>query len=185
MRQIKIQTQIYYQMLSMFGIPIAWYKARIPVFPRKSTREGASSLFGPGPERPKIVSGSRATPRLHRCKSGFALEQEIFWGLSGRGPKRLLAPSLVNFSIPSKWTRPFWGTGCRRCPKSLSSAQAQPLFAVPALRELEVLAGLVFCEMPSQYSQSAFQGSHRIPEGSAPVCDPNPPRPFARYRFLF
>ena len=53
------------------GIPFAWYKARIPVFPRKSTREGASSLFGPGPERPKIVSCSRATPRLHRCKSGL------------------------------------------------------------------------------------------------------------------
>ena len=53
------------------GIPIAWYKARIPGFPRKSTREGASSLFGPGPERPKIVSCSRATPRLHRCKSGL------------------------------------------------------------------------------------------------------------------
>ena len=26
------------------GIPIAWYKARIPAFPRKSIREGASSL---------------------------------------------------------------------------------------------------------------------------------------------
>ena len=59
-------------------------------FPRKSIREGASSLFGPGPESPKIVSCSRATPRLHRCKSGVAPEQEIFWGLSGPGPKRLL-----------------------------------------------------------------------------------------------
>ena len=26
-----------------------------------------------------------------------ALEQEIFWGLSGPGPKRLLAPSLIDF----------------------------------------------------------------------------------------
>ena len=34
-----------------FGIPIAWYKARILVFPRKSIREGASSLFGPGLEK--------------------------------------------------------------------------------------------------------------------------------------
>ena len=40
-------------------------------------------------------------------------------------------------SIMCKWTRPFWGTDCRRAPKSLSSAPRQPLFAVPALRELE------------------------------------------------
>ena len=36
------------------GIPIAWYNARIPEFPRKSIREGASSLFGRGPERPQM-----------------------------------------------------------------------------------------------------------------------------------
>ena len=85
------------------GIPIAWYKARIPGFPRKSIREGASSLFGRGPERPKIVSCSsaregasslfgrgpespkivscsRATPRLHRCnlKDHLLLPLSIF-----------------------------------------------------------------------------------------------------------
>ena len=37
----------------------------------------------------------------------------------------------------------------------------QRRFAVPALRELEVLAGLSFCEMRSQYPQSAFQGFSR------------------------
>ena len=46
-----------------------------------------------------------------------------------------------------------------------------------------MLAGLAFCEMPSQHPQSAFQGSSGVPRGgSAAVCDPNPPRPFARYR---
>ena len=46
-----------------------------------------------------------------------------------------------------------------------------------------MLAGLVFCEMLSQYPQSGFQGSLRgSPGGSAAVCDPNPPRPFARSR---
>ena len=78
-------------------IPFAWCKARIPGFPRKSIREGASSLFGRGPERPKNVSCSRATPWLHRCKSGVALEQETILGLSGPRPKRLLAPSLIDF----------------------------------------------------------------------------------------
>ena len=43
------------------GSRFAWYKARIPGFPRKSTREGASGLFGRGPERPQNISCSRAT----------------------------------------------------------------------------------------------------------------------------
>ena len=64
-----------------------------------------------------------------------------------------------------KWTRrPFWGTDCRR-------------------ESLKVLVGLAFCEMLSQYPRSAFQGlcgGHW--RGSVAVCDPNPPRPFARYR---
>ena len=79
------------------GIPIAWYEAQIRGFPRKSIREGASSLFGQGPESPRIVSCSRATPDLHRCNLGVALEQETIFGLSGPCPKRLLAPSLIDF----------------------------------------------------------------------------------------
>ena len=46
-----------------------------------------------------------------------------------------------------------------------------------------VLVGLAFFEMLSQYPRSAFQGhcgGHQ--RGSAAVCDPNPPRPFARSR---
>ena len=47
-----------------------------------------------------------------------------------------------------------------------------------------MLAGLASCEILSQYPQSAFQGLCAGHErGSAAVCDPNPPRPFARYRF--
>ena len=45
-----------------------------------------------------------------------------------------------------------------------------------------MLAGLAFCEMLSQYPRSACQGFCWSPEGSAAVCDPNPPRPFAWYR---
>ena len=46
-----------------------------------------------------------------------------------------------------------------------------------------MLARLAFCEMLSQYPQSAFQEVLRgSPGGSAAVCDPNPPRPFARSR---
>ena len=48
-----------------------------------------------------------------------------------------------------------------------------------------MLAGLAFCEMQRQYTRSAFQGfcgGHQ--RRSAAVCDPNPPRSFAWYRFL-
>ena len=38
---------------------------------------------------------SRTTSRLHRCKSGVALEQETFSRLPGLPPKGLLAPSPV------------------------------------------------------------------------------------------
>ena len=71
---------------------------------RKSIRERASSLFGRGSERPKNVSCSRATPDLHRCNLGVALEQETILGLSGPRPKRLLALSLMDFrGNPGIW----------------------------------------------------------------------------------
>ena len=41
----------------------------------------------------------------------------------------------------------------------------QPLFAVPALRGLEVLAGLACCEMLSQYPESALQGLSAVAGG--------------------
>ena len=48
----------------------------------------------------------------------------------------------------------------------------------------KVLAGSAFFEMLSQFPRSAFQAVCRENQrGLAAVCDPNPPRPFARYRF--
>ena len=69
---------------------------RSPGCPPKSIGEGASSVFGGWPGSPENVSCSRATPRLHRCKSGVALEQETFSGLPGHPPKTLLAPSPID-----------------------------------------------------------------------------------------
>ena len=75
-----------------------------------------------------------------------------------------------------------------RLPKGHQKlAQAAPLCSAGIEREREsskVLAGLAFCEMMSQYPRSAFQGlcgGHQ--RRSVAVCDPNPPRPFARCRF--
>ena len=68
-------------------------------------------------------------------------------------------------------------------PKA-SPRPGQPPFAGPALRELESACRLSIFEMLSQYPRSAFQGFCRCHQrGSAAVCDPSPPRPFARCRF--
>ena len=72
-------------------------------------------------------------------------------------------------------------TYCRRSPKSISSAQAARSVQCQHSESSKVLAGIAFCEMLSQYPQSAFHGVLR---GSPLVCDPNPLRPFARSRYL-
>ena len=69
----------------------------------KSRGEGASSLFGGWPGSPENVSCSRATPDLHRCNLGAALEQETFSGLTGLPPKRLLAPSPIDLGSIQKF----------------------------------------------------------------------------------
>ena len=95
-------------------------------------------------------------------------------------------------SIVCKWTRPFWGIDCWRWPKSLSLAQAASLCSACIERTQKCLQGVCVCAhfvrccQSTQYPQSAFQGVFRgLPGGgggSAAACDPNPPRPFARYR---
>ena len=75
---------------------IAWYNPRVPGCAPKSIGEGASSLFGGWPGSPENVSCSSATPDLHWCTLGVALEQEAFSGLPGHPPKRLLAPSPID-----------------------------------------------------------------------------------------
>ena len=60
----------------------------------------------------------------------------------------------------------------------------QPLFAVLALRELESACRVSLLWDAVTVPQSAFQSSPRVARGSAAVCDPNPPRPFARSRIF-
>ena len=50
------------------------------------------------------------------------------------------------------------------------------------IAQAPMFAGLAFCEMLSQYPRSAFEGlceGHQ--RGSAAVCDPDTPRPFAQH----
>ena len=67
------KSQIFRRLTPCLAIPIAWYKAPIPVFPRKSIREGASGLFGRWPESPKNASCSKATGSLgcSRARDNF------------------------------------------------------------------------------------------------------------------
>ena len=79
---------------------------------------------------------------------------------TGKAPSR---QGERHLSTICKWTRPFWGTDCRRSPKSLSSAQAASLLQCQHWESSKVLAGFAFCEMPSQYPQCAFQGLSGVP----------------------
>ena len=88
--------QNYYKITPWIATLTGWYNARIPGCLPKSIGEGASSVFGGWPRSPENVSCSRATPRLHRCNLGVALEQETFSGLLGHPPKTLLAPSPID-----------------------------------------------------------------------------------------
>ena len=80
-----------------------------------------------------------------------------------------------------KWTRPFWGTDCRRSPKSLSSARAASLYSLSIERAQKCLQGKHFVSCGHSSHSLLFGCFLGSPGGSAAVCDPNPPRPFARY----
>ena len=77
-------------------IPLTWYKARIPGFPRKSIRKEQVVFSGEGRRDPK-VSLALGQPKVAPVQVWVALEQETFLGLSGPRPKRLLAPFLIDF----------------------------------------------------------------------------------------
>ena len=68
-----------------------------------------------------------------------------------------------------------------RLPGSSQKPRLSPATPPLQLENLttKVLAGLAFSEMLSQYPRSAFQG---LCGDGQRVCDPNPRRPFARYR---
>ena len=89
----------------------------------------------------------------------------------------------LNLTLPEmcKWTRPFCGD---RSPEVTQKPFLGPGSLSLQCRHWEnskVLAGCSFCELVSQCPQSSFLGfSGGCRGGSAAVCDPSPPRPFAR-----
>ena len=90
---------------------------------------------------------------------------------------------VVRRFTPSKWTRPFWGTDCRRPPKSLSLAQKASLCSASIERARKCLQAWHFVRRRHSTYSLLFRDFRGVsPEVSAAVCDPNPPRPCARYR---
>ena len=84
------------------GIPIAWYEARISGFPRKSLREGASSLLGRGPERPKNVSCSRATQTCTGATLGGCPRARDIFGSLRPLPEKTTCSSPYRYSGKSR-----------------------------------------------------------------------------------
>ena len=62
------------------------------------------------------------------------------------------------WSTMCKWTRPFCGTDCPEVTQKPFLGPGSLSFQCRHWESLKVLAGLAFCEMLSQYAQSAFQG---------------------------
>ena len=67
----------------------------------KINKEGASVFSGEDRRGPKATLTLEHL-RLAPVQPWVALEQETFWGLSGLRPKRLRAPSLIDFSGKSR-----------------------------------------------------------------------------------
>ena len=92
----------------MVGIPIAWYKARIPGFLRKSRREGPS----------------RAGPKNVFCSRATQISRLDFW----RNP--VIRALYQAIGIPSKWRFKRWGfkRWCRMrlCLTGMSSSSLAP-----------------------------------------------------------
>ena len=88
-----------------------------------------------------------------------------------------------------KWAQQ--SCGCRRSPKSLSSAQAASLCCAGIEKARKCFQGehVVTCEMLSQYPQSAFQGfagvGRGVPGGGvSSSLRPKPSASIARHRII-
>ena len=68
-------------------------------------------------------------------------------------------------SIMCKWTRPFWGTDCRRSPESLSSAHAAPLCSAGIERARKSLQGERFVRCCHTTHSLLFRVSPRATRG--------------------
>ena len=68
-------------------------------------------------------------------------------------------------STMCKWTRPDWGTDCRRAPKSLSSAQAAPLCSAGIERPRKCLRGQHFLRCCHSTHGLLFRGSAAVTRG--------------------
>ena len=122
-----------------------------------------------------LVAGAAANPC--RCTPGRSAPplgpDELKTLLTHLGAYHFV-DNKISIIIVCKWTQPFWGTDCRRAPKSLSSAQAAP-FAAPTLRELESACRVSIFWDAVTVSTVCFSGVLRgSPEGVSSSLRPKP-----------
>ena len=85
---------------------------------------------------------------------------------SGKSAGALLTQKNCHrMSIPSKWTRPFWGDRLLEVTQKPFFGPGSLSFQCRQWESLKVLAGWAFCEMLSQCPQSAFQGFSGVARG--------------------
>ena len=86
---------------------------------RHFSGEGGGGVYSEAPRGRKPPPFMHPPPTPRRVFSGVGE-----WGRVNFGPVAWRTFRIYHTPIMCKWTRPFWGTGCRRLPKSLSSSQA-------------------------------------------------------------
>ena len=122
-------------------------KVYVGPFLRPFPGNEAHKLFSKGPKWGVLGGGQKVMLKKFMC---------FFGPLNGDDP--VPYPDLVSFffeahpppptkglaepkSTMCKWMRLFWGTDCRRSPKSVSSAQAAPLCSAGIERARKCLQG--------------------------------------------
>ena len=83
---------------------------------------------------------------------------------------------------PSKWTRPFWGTLCRRSPKSLSLAPKASICIAGIERIQKCMQAYHYVRRRRRTYSLLFRDFRGVPRWLAVVSDPNPLCPVARCR---
>ena len=87
-------------------------------------------------------------------------------------------------SVMCKWTRPFWGTDCRRAPKSLFSAQTAPLSSAGIERAQKCLQGQHVVRCCHSAHGLLFRDSAGVTRGGQQQFA-SISMAFARYRLAF
>ena len=149
----------------------------------KWTRPFWRTDFGSQKRTPKPKNRTNSAKEFFEQFEGVAGHYPLKQGVWGKSQQKVHPKVRRNLCRKSSLGYPF-------CPRRLSEVTQKPFLSSGSLslqcrhwESSKVLAGLAFCEMLSQYPHNLhFRGSPGVARWSTAVCDPDPPRPFARSR---